>query len=157
MKHIAGNALITRCPQDDCTDVVPDEPCPRLKELIQYHSKLVDEDIHEIAQVDFNICQELSNELRMLRVARANGYPEVIDFAALPGRINKMMDLIKSLIRAATSGDLKYLEGNFVFRCLVYDLVRANIGTAFQDALVNFSSLRYPAVPDMIREKSRPG
>ena len=86
----------------------------------------------------------------MLRVTRANGYPEVINFAALPGRINKMLDLIKSLIQAATSGDLKYLEGNFIFCRLVYDLVRANIGTACQDALVNFSSLCYSAVPDMI-------
>lgn len=86
----------------------------------------------------------------MLRVTRANGYPEVINFAALPGCINKMLDLIKSLIQAATSGDLKYLEGNFIFCRLVNDLVRANIGTACQDALVNFSSLCYSAVPDMI-------
>jgi hypothetical protein len=92
----------------------------------------------------------------MLRVVRTNSYPEVIDVTALAGCTKKMLDLdvIKSLIQVATSGDLQYLEGNFISRCLVYDLVRANIGATRQDALVNFSSLQYSAIPDMIREKS---
>ena len=127
--------------------------------MIQCHSKLAAEGTNEprLAQLNFNICQELSNELRMLRVVRTNGYPEVIDFTALAGCINKMSNSIKNLIRAATSGDLQYLEGNFVSRHLVYDLVQANIGATRQDALVNFSSLRYSAIPDMIQEKSWPG
>ncbi|KAF8554292.1 hypothetical protein OG21DRAFT_1522517 [Imleria badia] len=84
------------------------------------------------------------------------GYPDVIDFITLPIHINKMLE-IKSLIRAATSGDLIYLEENFIFHCLVYDILQVNIGTASQDALVNFSALRYSAIPNRIQEKSWPG
>ncbi|KAG6369284.1 hypothetical protein JVT61DRAFT_15495 [Boletus reticuloceps] len=158
-KHVAGSILISRCPQEDCTDIIPDEPHPRLKDLIHYRKELVVWGAHKtrFAQVDLDICQELSNELWMLQVARANGYLEVINFAVLPGRINKMSDLVKSLIWAAASSDLKCLERNFIFCRLIYDLVQTNIGTTPEDALVNFSALRYSAIPDMIREKSRPG
>ncbi|KAF8556620.1 hypothetical protein OG21DRAFT_1521018 [Imleria badia] len=161
-KHlIAGNALIMTCPQENCTDVVPDEPCQRLKKLIHYHRELIAQADGtgkiELAQVDSVICEELSNELRMLHVAKTNNYPTVIDFAMLPKHINTMLDKIQSLTQAARSSNLKYLEENFIFHRMVYDLVEVKIGTAQQDALVNFSNLPYPAIPDRIREKSRPG
>lgn len=91
----------------------------------------------------------------MLRMANSNRYPTIIDFEALPGRVNAISEVIKSL--CLTASDLDKMEDNFVFRRLVNSLIEANIGSTRQEALVYFGSMKYWCIPEDIRDRARPG
>lgn len=130
-----------QCPEDGCTDVLPGPPSDGLRTKLEKLSSIQQgKEKGTPYFLSVLICQAIKKELRypMLRaLGEHSGWPSVIDFESVPGRIMKLKNEIRGLLENEI-----ILGTSFAWKVFVNDVTRKDVSTSFADFARSSEAIR---------------